>query len=242
MVACDLAKVRARVRFSVPAPQYKYNMQKYNLNIPGWMLERELKILSELAKYVPENGSILEVGCFLGSSTTALYRGKHPSVKMDVVDSFTGFRNSDLLNRDFSQLHFTAGNKEVYELAKKIVISSGWQKAFKFCIGEEMYNNINVYPNTSAKFVKSKSYDLTFIDASHTLEDVMHDIKKFDSDEGLLIGDDYHPWYDGVAIALSQTRDKKMLVVFENTKLWALIPKSGYWRDVFKNNNLLFLK
>jgi hypothetical protein len=205
------------------------------------MHEKELMILSTLAGYVPDNGAILEIGCFLGSSTTALYRGKHPNVKMDVVDSFKGFRNPDLLNRDFSQLHFTAGNKELYEDAKKIVISSGWQQAFEFCIGKEMHNNINVYPNTSAEFVKSKSYNLTFIDASHTLEDVIHDIKKFDSTEDLLIGDDYHPWYNGVPIALNQTRNKKMLIVFKNTKLWVLVPVTGYWRDVFKNNNLLFL-
>jgi hypothetical protein len=216
-------------------------MNKYNLNIPGWMYEQELKILSELAKYVPLNGSILEVGCFLGSSTTALYRGKHPSVQMDVVDCFRGFRNPELLNKEFNQLHFTAGNKDLYENAKKIAITSGWQQAFRFCIGEEMYNNINVHSNTSAEFVKSKSYNLTFIDASHTMEDVVHDINKFDSDTDLLIGDDYHPWYNGVPIALNQTRNKRMLIVFENTKLWALVPKTGYWRDVFKNSNLLFL-
>jgi hypothetical protein len=216
-------------------------MQKYNLSIPGWMYEQELKILSVLAGYVPENSSILEVGCFLGSSTTALYRSKLSSVSMDVVDCFRGFRNPEMINKPFNQLHFTAGDINLYEDAKKVAIASGWHQAFRFCIGEEMYNDITIHPVTSVDFVKNKPYNLTFIDASHTLEDVTHDINKFTGDDNLLVGDDFHPWYNGVPTALNQTRNKKTLIVFENTKLWALVPKTGYWREVFKNNNLLFL-
>ena len=217
-------------------------MNNYDITIPGWMHEKELKILSTLAEYVPNNGSILEIGCFLGSSTTALYRGKHATVTLDVIDSFRGFRNSELIDKPIEKLHFTAGSSEKYYAARQIAIESNWQEAFKFCVGDEMYNNINVFPTESTSFEKNKTYNLTFIDASHTYEDVVHDIMKYKSDGDLLIGDDFHPWYNGVPLALNQTRDKKTLIVFENTKMWALIPKSGYWRDVFKNNNLLFLE
>ena len=216
-------------------------MQKNILDIPGWMNEKELIILSTLAGYVPDQGSILEIGCFLGSSTTALYNGKKSTVSVDVVDCFRGFRNPALVEKPFKELRFGLGKEEFYYQARTVAIEQGWEQAFKYCIGDAMYNDISTYPTTSKEFIKNKSYNLTFIDASHTEEDVTFDINKYISDTDLLIGDDYHPWYNGVPIALNQTRDKRTLIVFENTKLWALIPKIGYWRDVFKNNNLLFL-
>lgn len=211
-----------------------------NTNIPGWMKPPELTILSKLAEYVPENGSILEVGCFLGSSTAALYGSKLPSVKMTVVDSFRGFLDPTLIEKPFDQAGFEMGDAKLYEKARRIAISDGWQMAFKCCIGDEIYNDLNVHSMPSRDFVKDKKYSLTFIDASHYYEDVRNDIKKFISDSDLLVGDDFLSIYPGVSQAVNQFRDKKTLVVFEDTKLWALIPKAGYWRDVFKNNNLLF--
>lgn len=211
-----------------------------NKNIPGWMNEKELLILSTLAGHVPDHGSILEIGCFLGSSTTALYDGKKSTVSVDVVDCFKGFSRPELVEKSFKDL-FLVGKEEFYYRARTVAIEQGWEQAFKYCIGDAMYNNISIYSTTSKEFIKSKSYDLTYIDASHTEEDVTFDINKYISTTDLLIGDDYYPWYNGVPIALNQTRDERTLIVFENTKLWALIPKIGYWRDVFKNNNLLFL-
>ena len=100
-------------------------MQKYNLNIPGWMHEKELKILSTLAEYVPENGSILEVGCFLGSSTTALYRGKNSLVSMDIVDNFRIGSSQSLLNIEFENLRFALCDPNMYADAREIAKTTG---------------------------------------------------------------------------------------------------------------------
>jgi hypothetical protein len=211
-----------------------------NTTIPGWMKKPELEILTKLAQAVPENGSILEVGCFLGSSTVALYNGKLPSVNMTVVDNFRGFLDTTLLEKPFSQAMFETGDADSYVKVKSIVLSDGWQMAFKFCVGDNIYNDLDVHPVASRDFVKDKKYNLTFIDASHYYEDVRNDIKKFMSDTDLLIGDDFLSIFPGVSQAVNQFRGKKTLIVFENTKLWALVPTTGYWRDIFKNNNLLF--
>jgi hypothetical protein len=211
-----------------------------NTSIPGWMKLEELTLLSKIAQAVPENGSILEVGCFLGSSTAALYNGKLPSVKMTVVDNFRGFLDPTLIEKTFRQVNFEMGDPDLYERAKHIAIFSGWQKAFKFCVGDDIYNDLDVHPVASRDFVRDKKYNLTFIDASHYYEDVRNDIKKFMTDTDLLIGDDFLSIFPGVSQAVNQFRGKRTLIVFENTKLWALVPTSGYWRDVFKNNNLLF--
>lgn len=213
---------------------------KYDTTIPGWMYPKELHILSILAGFVPENGSILEIGCFLGSSTTALYRGKHPSVKMDIVDSFKMKNSEKFFDLPIEKMSFASGSIDIFNSAKEIARKSSWQEAFKFCIGEEMYNELNVYPVLTQTFNKTKTYDLTFIDGSHEFEDVLHDIEKFQSDNDLVIGDDFSRPYPDVASAVNLARKRKTLIVFENSKLWALVPNQGYWRDVFKTNNLVF--
>jgi predicted O-methyltransferase YrrM len=214
---------------------------KTNTSIPGWMFEKELNILSKLAGFVPNNGAILEVGCFLGSSTTALYKGKHSSVSMDVIDNFNMLHSEKFFDISIEKMRFVSGSNDLFNAAKEIAKNSNWQEAFKFCIGDEMYNDLNVYPLLSKDFKHTKKYDLTFIDASHKFEDVLHDVEKFRSDTGLLVGDDFFSGFPGVADALNLSRQSKTLIVFEKTKLWVLVPKQGYWRELFKNNNLLFL-
>jgi predicted O-methyltransferase YrrM len=213
-----------------------------NNNIPGWMNQRGLLILSTLASYVPENGSILEVGSFLGRSTTALFNGKKQNVSLDIVDTFLCYPAflKPNLNNIFESVHLN-GSSEMYYIAKDIAIEKGWLDAFKYCVGEDVFNNIKIHQISSKDFNKEKSYNLTFIDASHSCKEVMDDINKFIDDSNLLIGDDFMPQYLGVSQAVTLARDNRTLLVFENTPLWALIPKTGYWRDVFKNNNLLFL-
>ena len=41
----------------------------YNLDIPGFMSETELIVIEELASQVPENGIIVELGCYKGRSS-----------------------------------------------------------------------------------------------------------------------------------------------------------------------------
>lgn len=211
-------------------------------NIPGWVSNRELTILSILAGYVPDNGTILEIGCFLGRSTAALYNGKNKSVKLEVVDCFRGL-SSVGINKPFDELFSQRSDqlREAYYKARDVALSYGWHEAFKYCIGQEMYNDITVYAMNSTEFSKTKQYNLTFIDGDHNMESVLHDIKKCDSDVDLLVGDDFVKTFPGISCAVNELRRTRTLIVFEDTKLWVLVPKTGYWKEVFKNNNLIFM-
>ena len=210
----------------------------YNLNIPGWTSERELVILSTLASLVPENGGIVEVGCFLGRSTTALYTGKKQSVSMDIIDNFN---NSGIPKTASYEKIGIEGNIDIYNRAASIAQETTWQDAFKFTVGEDLFNNINIHCMDSKDFVKTKDCDLAFIDGSHRYVNVITDIKKHMTDTNLILGDDFKAEFPGVSQALSVYKQDRTVIVFEKTKLWALVPAVGYWRDVFKENNLLFL-
>lgn len=210
-----------------------------NKNIPGWMNEKDLNILHKLAGFVPENGSILEIGSFLGLSTTALYRGKPKSVSLEVVDNFNTFKNENFKYMKFSLCHATEYSD--FDKINQIIVEQGWHEGFKYCIGNEVYNDISVNITSSQLYNKNKKFNLTFIDGDHRYESVVHDMSKYATDDDLLVGDDFAKQFTGVLQAVGENRNAKTLLVFEKSKIWTLIPKTGYWRDVFKNNNLLFL-
>lgn len=58
----------------------------YNLDIPGWMPEPELRILERLARTIPAGGAMLEVGPFCGRSSWCWSKSVAPSVNITCVD------------------------------------------------------------------------------------------------------------------------------------------------------------
>jgi predicted O-methyltransferase YrrM len=58
----------------------------YNLDIPGWMPEPELKILERLARGIPAGGAMLEVGPFCGRSSWCWSKSVAPGVSVTCVD------------------------------------------------------------------------------------------------------------------------------------------------------------
>ena len=58
----------------------------YNLNIPGWMPESELKILEQIAFTIPRNGRMVEVGPFCGRSSWCWAKSVDPTVKVTCLD------------------------------------------------------------------------------------------------------------------------------------------------------------
>ncbi len=58
----------------------------YDLDIPGWMPEPELKILERLAWAIPAGGAMLEVGPFCGRSSWCWSKSVAPGVSVTCVD------------------------------------------------------------------------------------------------------------------------------------------------------------
>ena len=203
------------------------------------MTEYDLRILTMLAERVPKNGSILEIGCFLGRSTTALYNGKDSSVSLEVIDPFEDICTwSDYKEIPSFTASNCAGSEALYNVAMHIAQRKNWLESFRFCIGNLMYNNLKVYQGTSQNHIIEKEYDLVFIDGAHSYEGVKHDIMKYSSDTTLLVGDDFINAHPGVSQAINELREYRSLIGFGESKIWALIPRSGYWYDLFKKNNL----
>ena len=58
----------------------------YNLNIPGWMPESELKTLEQIAQTIPRNGTLVEVGPFCGRSSWCWAKSADPTVTVHCLD------------------------------------------------------------------------------------------------------------------------------------------------------------
>ena len=57
-----------------------------NVNIPGQLHIEEMHAIELLARLVPENGVIVEVGSLLGCSSWIWANNAHPSVKVFCID------------------------------------------------------------------------------------------------------------------------------------------------------------
>ena len=211
---------------------------RYNLDIPGWMREPDLKVISKLASLVPENGSILEVGSFVGRSTFALAENKPAGVDLHVVDTF---EINNLYPSDLTTSVNIDGSKELLDSIQSIAKDSGsWLESFKYCLTPRIVEQLTINVSSSKNYIVPKEFDMVFIDASHSFDDVIYDIRKYSSNKTLLVGDDFGVKAPGVATAISAIRDYRSalrgtLVVPANSKIWILIPESAtYWRDCFK--------
>ena len=73
---------------------------KYDMNIPGYMLDIQLRMLANhVHHHVPVNGNVLELGACMGRTTVALAENCHPSVTIHTVDfwqDLTGYHVDNL--------------------------------------------------------------------------------------------------------------------------------------------------
>lgn len=94
----------------------------YNLDIPGWMPEAELKILEQLAQQIPEHGKAVEVGPFCGRSSWCFSKTMPASASLTCIDiwdpaehPFTPPSRTDQADSDFgvsSTIQGTSGTLE----------------------------------------------------------------------------------------------------------------------------------
>ena len=141
----------------------------YHNMIDGWMHFNELLWLNDRAK---EMRSVCEIGSWKGRSTHALLSGCKGEVT--AVDNFEGAQDK----RDKS--HYLVKEENIIEVFKKNV---GHFKNLKIIKGDSV---------KTAKDIPDKSFDMVFIDAGHSYEEVKADIRAWGSKARVLLcGHDY---------------------------------------------------
>ena len=207
-------------------------IHELSIRTPGWMSLRDLELLGKIAGLVPENGNIVEVGTFLGKSTSALFLNKKSNVKLSIVDLFN-LSDSHPIDIDWGS-SLLEGNKNLFEEAVEISKNANsWQAGFRFCLGEDIVDQITIHKIDSVNYKPESFVDLVFIDGDHRFEGVLLDLLNFDNPETLIIADNANGFNPGVIKAIFEfNKNRNRTLLFpSNSKMCLLIPQTGFWVD-----------
>lgn len=132
---------------------------KYESTILGWMTQDELNQLASLAKTVPANGRIVEVGSLFGRSAVCWAENANPSVSIHCIDIFyeNMVTHAHGISDDFcEQMHYP---------------KSGWTYNAKelFLENTKRFPNITMIQGTSPQKITydQAPIDLFFLDGAH---------------------------------------------------------------------------
>ena len=181
----------------------------YIYDIPSLMSKSDLESIFELATTLPEDSNILEIGCFLGSTTCTLKEALPNSI-LHCVDIWQDEKHSKyLLGKD---RHFV--NKEI--TSNKYM----WHQNTKHL------QNIFTYQTSSLQYQSDIKFDLIFLDGNHQYENVISELVKFKQylkPNGILAGHDYG--FEPTSKAIIKFANNNNLAVWtKNDNVWYYKP------------------
>jgi predicted O-methyltransferase YrrM len=187
----------------------------YRLDIPGWMRETDLKMIEQLARHVPEHGSVLEIGSLFGRSAWTWAMSIPETATIHCIDIWRGIpidEGSDFLEGDIPD----------GPLATTIDL---FLKYTKDCrnLTYVHADYIDVVPAYQAA-----SYDLIFLDAWHEnpgFHDEINLMLPLLKPQGVFCGHDfneYHPDVRTEVVALAN-RLRVPIQLAPDCNVWAMI-------------------
>jgi hypothetical protein len=186
-------------------------------SVPGLTSKKDLDILYEWARTVPENGVIVEIGSFFGRSAVAFAEGAYPSAKIHCIDYFQDW---------------TCQTKEIWFLPD----SDFWKAGKLYNKEQEFLKNTKDYPNITLLKLEDKQIvypyigsqiDLLFIDAAHTnpsdLKNIIY-FKDFMKKDGLICGHDYRDNYPDVVtnVKLLEKIYETTATFYKHSSMWSI--------------------
>ena len=164
---------------------------KLNLDIPGWSDAAKLTKLANLAREVPKDGWIVEVGSFCGRSAYAMGHNKHASTKLTCFDKFPDAPE---------QIPDTCFGDKSGTYSYEIFLNN--------TRGIPNLETVRMYMPLNLEYLSfKKKIDLLFIDCIHTYEAVKSDIdtwSKFVKKDGIIVFDDYFDMFPGCVKAVDE--------------------------------------
>ena len=128
-----------------------------NLAIPGQMSEKELERLSALAREVPPNGCIVEIGALFGLSSWTLAKNAHASVTVYSIDPWVReWWMSSVEEQGGQILSFEAFKRNVSDAQNIIPLRGyspkdfvGWQRPIDMIFEDSVHTNPVLHQNLS---------------------------------------------------------------------------------------------
>jgi cephalosporin hydroxylase len=191
------------------------NYWDYTTNRPcGWINDYDFDALYDLSKSLNNNSVVVEIGTFLGRSTS-FFIEKSPTIHC--VDLWKTFE----LKQEWCDLEkLKSQNKNFPNVINTY-------EACKTNIG----HRVTMIQGDSLAIDLSHLYgmcDLVFIDAGHTYNHVMSDLnlaKKLINDAGTISGHDWNDSFVDVkkSVLFFSRLNTKKLFVYPNSSVWKLL-------------------
>lgn len=175
-----------------------------------WKMREGRQSLKPFLEWLPLTGvKLLEIGCFAGDGTVEfLASDKIESVTC--VDRFLG--------------GYDAGDKASEADMRKVMLK--WAHQVAHNNPERKPVTLHAYQtlDTAGLECRSLQFNLIYIDASHRLEDVVHDINlALELYPSIIAGHDYaQPYHPGVREAVDSFFHESQIIKFPDTS-WAVV-------------------
>jgi SAM-dependent methyltransferase len=190
----------------------------YDLSVPGWMKEYDLQVVEKLAQRIPRDGSMIEIGSFMGRSSVAWAMSAHPSVSIKCIDLWGA--QGYFENREWGELtDCPDGDLSVY--------TGSYQDTFRDMT--KRFPNVRGIQGNSRDDYDISDLDLVFLDGDHHFTGVKADLANWSKrlkPDGLLCGHDFAPAprFKGVVHAVMGHSFHHNLHIFcpAHSRIWML--------------------
>lgn len=188
-------------------------------DVPGLSSKKDIDIVYEFAKTVPENGTIVEIGSFFGRTAVAFAEGAYPSVTIYCIDYFNEHTHlsppshgQGAIGTDFWQPNKVYNKEEEF---------TKFTKDYKNIIPLKLEQNLMVYP------YDKEPIDLLFLDCAHINPNDLQNIfyfKKFLKPNALICGHDYHESFPDVIynVRILEKLYKTIVTLYHNSSMWSI--------------------
>ena len=187
-------------------------------NVPGLSNNKDLDIVYEWARTVPENGIIVELGSFFGRTAVAFAEGAYSSVKIYCIDYFDEWLSHFCEN--------DAPGGSFWEVGKV------YNKEQEFLKNTKDYKNISPLKLKEGQIVypyDKESIDILFVDALHKNPSDITNImffKKFVKRGGMICGHDYYEdkrFPDvGMNISILEKMFNTTATLYKGSSMWSI--------------------
>ena len=171
-------------------------IKNYN-DIPGKISEEQCLEIIEIAKSIPKNSTVIEIGCAWGKSSWAWMHGLPSGTRFISIDPFKDDIQAVKQKELKKQRDLKKDNPVILSILKfweSTTVHDTITKVLKYHPKRQLIDH-QIFCGTSDEFDISNIDRLAcvYIDGDHTYDYVTNDLEKYGSISEIICGDDYKP-------------------------------------------------
>lgn len=197
----------------------------YTNTVPGWFNEAEFAILEILAKSVPFNGNIIEIGSHFGRTTVAWADTLTPTVSIWAIDPWSYMEPDERFMKQDNIDNLPMSYKN--SMASRFVVFEYFTNKYSNITPIHAYSPISFQKYPPLMKILPDKVDLIFIDAVHKNPEFSADLEFWYpklTNEGTMCGHDFANYCPDIVNTVREFAKKHNLYLCEpnngNTVWW----------------------